>query len=148
MKSFLVKAGVVALVLATSGSALAERNFGVGVKAGTLGIGIEGTWRPVPMIDIRLGANRYEYDTTGGYAGINYDATLDFDTLYATANFKFPLSPFRITAGVYSHACNTVVAALSRVYRDSRSGFTLGMFLRRSGQSDAARIAGADRSAR
>ena len=103
MKSFLVKAGVVALVLAASGSALAERNFGVGVKAGTLGLGIEGTWRPVPMIDIRLGANRFEYDTTGAYAGVNYNATANFDTLYATANFKFPLSPFRITAGLYSN---------------------------------------------
>jgi len=111
MKSLLVKTGVVALVLAASGTALAEGNFGLGVKAGTLGIGIEGTWRPVPMVDIRLGANRYEYDTTGAQAGVNYNATLDFDTLYATANFKFPVSPFRITVGAYSNGNELTMAS-------------------------------------
>lgn len=120
MNSFLVKTGVVALVLATSGTALAERNFGVGMKAGTLGIGIEGTWRPVPMIDIRLGVNRYEYDTTGRYAGINYNATVDFDTVYATANFKFPLSPFRITAGLYSNSNELTMASAET------AGFDIG----------------------
>ena len=62
MNSFLVKTGVIAMVLAVSGTALAESNFGLGVKAGTLGIGVEGTWRPVPMVDLRLGVNQYEYE--------------------------------------------------------------------------------------
>ena len=92
------------MVLAVSGTALAESNFGLGVKAGTLGIGIEGTWRPVPMVDLRLGVNQYEYDYTGRYAGVNYNATVNLDTLYATANFKFPLSPFRVTVGAYSNS--------------------------------------------
>ena len=103
MKSLLVKTGVVALVLAASGTALAESNFGVGAKAGTLGFGIEGTWRPVPMFDIRLGANTFDYDRTDTFAGVEYNDTLILDTVYATANFKFPLSPFRITAGAYSN---------------------------------------------
>ena len=120
MKSLLVKIGVVALVLAASGTALAERNFGLGVKAGTLGIGIEGTWRPLPIVDIRLGANQYEFDTIGRYAGINYDATLDFDTLYATANFKFPLSPFRVTVGAYSNSNEFTMASAET------AGFEIG----------------------
>jgi len=103
MKSLLVKIGVVTLVLAASGTALAEKNFGVGVKAGTLGIGFEGTWRPAPLIDLRLGANNYEYDTTGVRAGVNYDATLNLETVYATANFKFPASPLRVTVGAFSN---------------------------------------------
>ncbi len=111
MKSLLVKTGVMVLVLAASGTALAERNFGVGVKAGTLGLGLEATWRPVPMIDIRVGANRFEYDATGGWAGINYNTTFNFDTVYATANFKFPLSPFRITAGAYSNGNELIMAS-------------------------------------
>ena len=103
MKSLMVRASYVALVLAASGTALADNNFGIGVKAGTLGIGLEGMWRPLPLVDFRLGANAYVYDYDGTQAGVNYDATLDLDTVYATVNFKFPVSPFRITVGAYSN---------------------------------------------
>ncbi len=99
----MVKASFMALVLAASGTALADNNFGVGLKAGTLGIGVEGTWRPLPYLDIRLGANRFDYNYDGSQAGVNYDATLNLDTYYATVNFRFPASPFRISAGVYSN---------------------------------------------
>ncbi len=103
MKSILVKAGVLTLVLAASGNALAGDNFGIGVKAGTLGLGIEGTWRPLPLFDIRLGANSYDYGYDGVRAGINYDSTINLETVYATLNFKFPVSPMRITLGAYSN---------------------------------------------
>ena len=103
MKSFLVKAGILALALSMSGGALAENKFGVGVKAGTLGFGLEGHWRPLPYLDLRLGGNTFDYDRDDDYAGINYDATLGLETFYATANLRFPVSPFRLTAGVYSN---------------------------------------------
>jgi len=103
MNNLLVRTGVVALLMAASGTALADNNFGIGIKAGTLGIGIEGTWRPLPYMDLRLGANAYDYNDTLSEAGIDYDADLTLKTYYATANFKFPLSPFRMTAGVYSN---------------------------------------------
>ncbi len=102
MKAFL-KASLIGLVLAASGAAHADKDFGIGLKAGTLGAGIEGTWRPLPYIDLRVGTNFYEYDDSGDQAGINYDATLDLDTVYGTANFRFPLSPFRVTAGLFSN---------------------------------------------
>ena len=50
-----------------------------------------------------IGANQYDYDDNGTYGGINYDAEINLDTLYATGNFRFPLSPFRVTAGVFSN---------------------------------------------
>jgi hypothetical protein len=103
MKSLLVKAATVALALTASGAAFADNNFGVGIKAGTLGIGLEGTWRPLPYLDVRLGANSYDYEADGSQAGVNYDATLNLDTYYATANFRFPASPMRISAGIYSN---------------------------------------------
>ena len=90
-------------LLAVSGSATADNNIWLGVKAGTLGIGLEGTWRPIDWVDLRLGGSVYDYSETGAQAGINYDATLELQTYYATANFRFPLSPFRITAGLYSN---------------------------------------------
>ena len=98
-----MKAGVLALALAASGTAVADNNFGIGLKAGTLGIGVEGMWRPLPYMDIRLGANSYEYDYDGTQAGVNYDATLNLETFYATLNFHFPVSPLRISLGAYSN---------------------------------------------
>lgn len=103
MRSILVKVGLVTLVLTASGTAAADNNFGFGVKAGTLGIGVEGTWRALPTLDFRVGLNSYDYDDTGARAGVNYNATLNLETAYATANFSFPLTPFRLTAGVYSN---------------------------------------------
>lgn len=103
MKSLFLKVGVLALGLMTAGTASADNDFGVGVKAGTLGIGLEGTWRPLPYVDVRVGLNKYDYDDDGDEAGIDYSGTLNLDTIYATGSLRFPLSPFRVTAGVYSN---------------------------------------------
>ena len=112
MKSLFTKAGVLALVLMGSGTAVAG-DFGLGVKAGTLGLGVEGVWKPLPLIDIRAGANAYDYEDTGSQAGVNYDATLNLETFYATANFKFPVSPLRVTAGVFSNGNEVNLTSLN-----------------------------------
>ncbi len=98
MKGILVLAA-----LAFSGTASANDNFWVGVKAGTLGFGAEASWRPIEWLDVRAGANFYDYDTVKSQVGITYDATLALDTYYVTGNFRFPLSPFRLTAGAFSN---------------------------------------------
>ena len=54
-------------------------------------------------MDIRVGATQYDYSDNGTYGGILYDAEVNLDTYYATGNFRFPLSPFRVTAGVFSN---------------------------------------------
>jgi len=91
-----------AIALLASGAAAAD--FGAGVKAGTLGLGVEARWDPpVPWFDVRLGVNSYDYTDGGGYAGVDYDATLALDSYYLTGNFKFPLSPFRFTLGAFSN---------------------------------------------
>jgi len=81
----------------------ASADFGVGVKAGTLGLGLEGRWSPLPYIDVRVGANAYDYDTDGSEAGIDYYGTLELESFYATGNIKFPLSPMRLTGGVFAN---------------------------------------------
>ena len=103
MKSLLFKAAAFVFLLTAGNAAMADNNFGVGIKAGTLGIGVEGRWQPLPYMDLRAGINNYDYDDNGSQAGVNYDATLNLDTLYATANLRFPLSPFRVTAGLFSN---------------------------------------------
>lgn len=101
MKSTLSKAALAALALCTC--SIASADFGFGLKAGTLGVGIEGRWSFLPWLDVRLGANRYDYDDDGSQAGINYDSTFALDTFYVTGNLRVPLSPFRITAGAFDN---------------------------------------------
>lgn len=99
-KSLRAALAVSALLVSTGAAA----DFGVGVKAGTLGLGVEGRWDPVvPWFDVRVGLNSFDYDTSGNQAGINYDGTLALDNYYLTGNFKFPMSPFRFTIGAFSN---------------------------------------------
>jgi hypothetical protein len=102
MKFRHLKAAVAAFALLAAGNAAAD--FGVGVKAGTLGLGLEGRWDPpVPWFDLRVGINQYDYDANGDYSGITYGATLALDNYYLTGNLKFPVSPFRFTVGAFSN---------------------------------------------
>ena len=103
MKTFSLRLCALVVALAATGTALADHNFGVGVKAGTLGIGVEGTWRPLPYLDFRAGANQFDYTVDGFYTGVNYDAEINLDNYYVTGNLSFPLSPFRLTGGLYTN---------------------------------------------
>ena len=109
MKNRICRSAFAALALLAFGTATAD--VGVGLKAGTLGLGVEGRWEALPWLDVRLGVNGYDYDDNGAQAGINYDATLSLDSVYATGNFHFPLSPFRVTAGVVSNGNEFMMAS-------------------------------------
>lgn len=103
MKFLKTKVIVILATIALSNIANANDDIWVGVKAGTLGFGAEASWRPIEWLDVRAGANFYDYDDSGSQAGVNYDATLALDTFYLTGNFRFPLSPFRLTAGAFTN---------------------------------------------
>lgn len=92
-----------ALLLTITSTSQADDNFWIGAKAGTLGIGAEATWRPLPYVDFRAGINSFSYEFDSTEAGVDYDADLDLQSFYGTANFRFPFSPFRLTTGVYSN---------------------------------------------
>jgi hypothetical protein len=93
--------------------AVADDNVWFGVKAGTLGLGVEATWRPIRYLDFRIGANNFSYDDNGFEAGIDYDTELDLQSVYATANLRPPLSPFRFTAGIVSNGNELNLASRS-----------------------------------
>ena len=103
-----------------AGSSAADDNLWLGVRAGTLGLGVEATWRPIDWLDLRAGVNLYDLQDSGAQAGINYDADLQLETYYLTGNFRFPLSPFRLTVGAYSNSNQVTM-----VSRDS-STFEIG----------------------
>ena len=102
MKIFRSMAGTLLLAsLATGVASADDSQWGVGVKAGTLGLGAEARWSGLPYIDFRVGMNAYSVDANGEELGIAYTGEADLDTIYLTANFHFPLSPFRLTAGAF-----------------------------------------------
>lgn len=107
MKHSRAKALLALVLLMSGGAASADDNFWVGARVGTLGIGLEGIWRPINWLDLRVGGNTYNYADSGSQAGVNYDAELRLRTYYLTGNLHFPLSPFRITLGAYQNE-NTV----------------------------------------
>lgn len=109
MKNQWLTAILVVSALATCGTAAADDNFGLGVRASTLGAGVEGTWRPIPLIDFRLGYNFFDYDTTRTEAGIAYDATAELSNAYGTANIHFPLSPMRLSVGAFNNSNELVL---------------------------------------
>lgn len=113
---------LVATTVLLASTSVAHADFGMAVKAGTLGLGIEGRWSPIEWLDVRVGMNQYDYEDTGSRAGINYDGTLALDSLYATGNFRFPLSPFRVTAGVFSNDNELQLASTD----SGGSDFTIG----------------------
>lgn len=105
MKTFKYLASALALVIMSTGVANAEdSNWGVGVKAGTLGLGLEARWDGLPWLDFRVGANAYSLGDDGGQAGNQYAAEWDLETYFLTANFHVPLSPFRFTVGAMSNS--------------------------------------------
>ena len=90
--------------LALAGTANAEDNLWFGVKAGTLGLGVEATWRPIDWVDLRLGANLYDFSDSGTEAGVGYNSDFNLETYYLTGNLRFPLSPFRLTVGAFQNS--------------------------------------------
>lgn len=93
-------------------SVAADDDFWVGVKAGTLGLGVEATWRPVPYLDVRAGYNGFNYEDTRTEAGVEYDGELALSSFYGTANLRVPLSPFRITAGIFSNGNEIILNSI------------------------------------
>ena len=104
MNTFKNIANLTVLLVLSAGVVHAEdSNFGVGIKAGTLGIGLEGRWDALPIVDFRIGMNSYDLDADDRYSGIEYEGSLGLETIYLTANLNFPVSPFRLTAGIFSN---------------------------------------------
>lgn len=117
---------IAALVLGMASSAAhADDDFWLGMKAGTLGVGAEASWRPVPYLDLRAGVNGFSFDQNRTEAGIDYRADADLFSIFATANLRVPLSPFRVTAGVFNNGNELSLVSLdSSTYQVGSQTYT------------------------
>lgn len=75
----------------------------LGLKAGTLGIGIEAGFRFSDTLSLRTQYNEYSFKETATDAGITYSYDLGFDNLGILADWHPSGGVFRVTTGLYGN---------------------------------------------
>ena len=84
---------------AITATAFSTQAAGVGVRAGTTGIGGDVGWNLAPTLDARVGYSYLSYKTHYN-SGVNYDAKYKLSNLNALLDFSpFPVA-FRLTGGL------------------------------------------------
>jgi hypothetical protein len=86
---------ILALALAAAGSSQAA---GIGVRAGTTGLGADFGWGIAPTLGGRIGLSGLNFDTDFDTGGVSYDAKAKLANLNLFLDWS-PLGPFRITGG-------------------------------------------------
>jgi hypothetical protein len=102
MKRQMVAIACGALFLTAGASFCEAKDFAVGLKASTLGVGVEGEYAPNQFLGVRLGVNYFTYDFDDDVRNINYDFDLNLRSISALLDWHpFPfLGEFRISGGL------------------------------------------------
>lgn len=82
-----------------AGSAAAD-GFGLGVKAGTLGLGVEGTFALSERVNLRAGINNYSLSRDETASDIQYDGDLDLQSGAVLLDWHPFAGTFRLSAGL------------------------------------------------
>jgi hypothetical protein len=85
-----------AMAIAATGSAGAA---GIGVRAGTTGVGGDIGWGVAPTLSARVGYSGLNYSTDVSTTNVRYDGKLKLSNLSGLLDWS-PMGPFRITAGI------------------------------------------------
>lgn len=85
----------VAAALAAAGSAQAA---GIGVRAGTTGVGADVAWSVAPALSARIGYSALNWNKDVSTDRVTYDGKLKLSNLNTFLDFS-PLGPFRLTGG-------------------------------------------------
>lgn len=89
-----------ALLLALAGGAHAA---GIGLRAGTTGVGADLGWGVMPTLGARIGLSGLKFDGDVETDRVDYDAEAKLANLSALLDWS-PLRPFRITAGLIANS--------------------------------------------
>jgi len=99
-----------------------EPRFAVGVKAGTLGVGFQVGTALMPRINLRGGANFFNYNDSLNKDGAAYKGTLQLRSVEAKVDL-FIIGGFRFTPGVLLYNNNNITATATVA---AGQGVTLG----------------------
>jgi hypothetical protein len=86
------------LILALVAAAGSAQAAGIGVRAGTTGLGADFGWDVAPTLGGRIGLSGMNFNTDVETSQANYDAKVKLANLNLFLDWS-PLGPFRITAG-------------------------------------------------
>jgi hypothetical protein len=86
-------------VLLVAGATAAD-DFGVGVKAGTLGLGVEGTFGLSQRVNLRVGFNDYSTSGDETASDIRYDGKLELGGIALLLDWHPFAGTFRLSAGL------------------------------------------------
>ena len=92
----LIKIITFAMSIVAAGSAGAA---GVGVRAGTTGVGGDIGWGIAPTLSARVGYSGLKFDTEVSTTDVNYNSRVKLSNPSGLLDWS-PLGPFRITAGI------------------------------------------------
>ncbi|MFH1578011.1 MAG: hypothetical protein ABIC18_02950 [Candidatus Omnitrophota bacterium] len=116
--------------------------FAIGVKAGTLGLGIEAIARIKPRINARIGINACEFDYTGTESDIKYDFDLELFSLSALLDWHPFDTAFRISAGgLYNQNSLKMTAKTTVSYQIGNTTYTAAEVGTLTGEMDIDDIA-------
>jgi hypothetical protein len=90
-----IKYAVVGLALAAAGSAQAA---GIGVRAGTTGVGADVAWSLAPTLSARLGYSALKWNKDFDTDTVRYEGKLKLSNFNTLLDFS-PFGPFRLTGG-------------------------------------------------
>ncbi len=90
-------------VLSVADATDAPSRFALGVKAGTLGAGFEGTFGISERFNVRAGINNYSRKFEDTESDIRYDATLDLKNAGVFLDWHPFAGTFRLSAGLINN---------------------------------------------
>ncbi len=107
-----MKKGITVFAIASVlASPMALADLGLGVKAGTLGYGVEGTVGLATGVNLRAGLNSFSYDYTDSASDIDYDVDLDLKSYALLLDWHPFAGSFKLTAGVLSNRNGATMTA-------------------------------------
>ena len=86
------------LVVALAAAAGSAQAAGIGVRAGTTGLGADFGWDIAPTLGGRIGVSGMTFNTNFDTSGVRYDAKARIGNVNLFLDWS-PLGPFRITGG-------------------------------------------------
>ena len=105
------------IVAAISATAFSAQAAGVGVRAGTTGVGGDIGFNVAPTLDARVGYSYFSYKTHYNSSDVNYDAKLKFSNLNALLDWSPLPGGFRVSGGVIANQNKADLHSTSSTYR-------------------------------
>lgn len=88
-----------AIGLLLAGGQAGAEGFALGARAGTTGLGLEGTWGLSQAVNLRLGYYAFDYSTDLKEQGIEYDGDLELENAALFLDWHPFRGGFRLTGG-------------------------------------------------